>query len=286
MKTDWLKQRLTAAKQASPMWAELAEAIQEVFEGQIEPLLDRLKGLTSAYTMDSDDLLQRINELGEFFILSDRVDKADWPLALMQRHDEIHMKKTDYPLLNTISREFSGMKATWEPLYAPKDQVNYPYGSRFVIKSQLEYETIPAKDWFMTSRGVIRLPITSLHNFGDALSIDERAAAFEEVMTRFIEPLIPLHIVFEGPQYYMIYTVRELEEIFRLLLAECGQTFPPALESNMLKRPEELATAPDGITQTMPVMNNGVAYAYSYRARMDASPLDAWTLDRQFPGAP
>ena len=75
MKHDWLKQRLTAAKQAAPMWTELAEAVQEVFEQQIEPLLTRLRGLSSAYTMTSDDLALRISELGEFFLISDRVMK-------------------------------------------------------------------------------------------------------------------------------------------------------------------------------------------------------------------
>lgn len=280
MKPDWLKQRLTAAKQAAPMWSELAEAVQEVFEQQVEPLLTRLRGLSSAYTMTSEDLALRIAELGEFFILSERVDKEDWPLALMQRHDEIHLKKTDYPLVSTLSREFSGMKVTWEPLYAPKDQALYPYGTRFSIKSQLDSETIPPDDWFMTSRGVIRLPLTSLQaSFPGALTVDDQATAFEEVMTRFIEPLVPLHIVFEGAQYYLRYVLPELEELIKHVLHEAGQTFPPALE-----RLERVAGTKADAVQTMPAANNGVEYQYSQRARMDVQPLDSWTLDRPIPG--
>lgn len=281
MKPDWFKQRLTAAKQAAPMWTELAEAVQEVFEQQIEPLLTRLRGLSSAYTMTSDDLALRISELGEFFLLSDRVDETDWPLALMQRHDEIHLKKTDYPLVTTISREFNGMKVTWEPLYAPKDQVRFPYGSRFSIKSQLEFEDIPESEWFLTSRGVIRLPLTSLQSsFVGATSIDDQATAFEAVMNRFIEPLIPLHIVFEGAQYYLQYTLPELEEVIKHLLTSANQTFPPVLEV------VETATGKDDAVQTMPTANNGVEYTYSQRARLDAQRLDSWTLDRAIPGSP
>lgn len=281
MKPDWFKQRLTAAKQAAPMWTELAEAVQEVFEQQIEPLLTRLRGLSSAYTMTSDDLALRISELGELFLLSDRVDETDWPLALMQRHDEIHLKKTDYPLVSTISREFSGMKVTWEPLYAPKDQVRFPYGSRFSIKSQLEFEDIPESEWFLTSRGVIRLPLTSLQSsFVGATSIDDQATAFEAVMNRFIEPLIPLHIVFEGAQYYLQYTLPELEEVIKHLLTSANQTFPRVLEV------VEVARTKSDAVQTMPIANNGVEYKYSQRARLDAQRLDSWTLDRAIPGSP
>lgn len=281
MKPDWFKQRLTAAKQAAPMWTELAEAVQEVFEQQIEPLLTRLRGLSSAYTMTSDDLALRISELGEFFLLSDRVDETDWPLALMQRHDEIHLKKTDYPLVTTISREFNGMKVTWEPLYAPKDQVRFPYGSRFSIKSQLEFEDIPESEWFLTSRGVIRLPLTSLQSsFVGATSIDDQATAFEAVMNRFIEPLIPLHIVFEGAQYYLQYTLPELEEVIKHLLTSANQTFPRVLEV------VEVARTKSDAVQTMPIANNSVEYKYSQRARLDAQRLDSWTLDRAIPGSP
>lgn len=281
MKPDWLKQRLTAAKQAAPMWAELAEAVQEVFEQQIEPLFTRLRGLSSAYTMESNDLALKIEELGQFFALSDRVEQADWPLALMQRQDEIHMKKTDYPLINTISREFAGMKVSWEPLYAPKDQELYPYGSRFTIQSQLNDESIPADEWFMTSRGVIRLPLTALQNsFAGANTVDEQAAAFEEVMTRFIKPLVPLHIVFEGAQYYLQYTLAELDEVIALLLQEAEQTFPPALEKL------ELVTSKADTVQTMPPADNRVEDRYASSARFDALRMDAWTLDRPIPGQP
>lgn len=280
MKADWLKQRLTAAKQAAPMWSELAEAVQEVFERQVEPLLERLRGLSSAYTMTSEDLALRIAELGQFFTLSDRVDKADWPLALMQRHDEIHLKKTDYPIVSTLSREFNGMQATWEPLFAPKDQTLYPYGSRFSIESQLDSETIPPDEWFMTSRGVIRLPLTALSSsFPELPSVDEQATAFEEVMTRFIEPLVPLHIVFEGAQYYLLYIIPELEEVIATLLQEAGQTFPAALEGLDVVKHNAI-----DLVQFMPAANNAVEYRNSGRARVDAMSLDAWTIDRPIPG--
>lgn len=282
MRENWFRERLTAAKQAAPMWVELADTLTTIFSDQVEPLLVRLKGMTSTFTMTQEDLDKRINELGSFFYLSERVAPADWPLALMQRQDEIHLKKTDYPLVSTISREFAGMQVTWEPLYAPIDQEAWPYGSRFTIKSQLPHEDIPEDQWFLTARGVIRVPMTQLRNsFPDSTTINEQGAEFEAILERFIRPLIPLHIAYDGAQYFLQYTLKELEELLLLALTEITQTSPPAVEAQ-----EQMGRSPADISQTMPPMNNGCDYRYSYQARFDAISLDAWTVDRPLPGAP
>jgi len=279
MKTNWLRDRLTAAKQNSPMWTELADSIQEIFEQQVEPLIDRLRGMSSTFAMTEEDLRKKVAELGSFFAISDRVEIEDWPLALMQRQDEIRLKKTKYPMESAISREFSGLQIEWRPLYAPMDQINYPYGSYFATEAQLEYETIPADQWFLTARGVLYIPVTELVKvFPEAQSVDEQVALFEETLTRLVTPMIPLHIVYDGTRYYFTYTLVELEEIFTRGTADIEQLIPVVAENV-----ETSTYQADTPTQYMPVMNNSCEYRYNYQARFDAYPLDAWTVDRPLP---
>lgn len=279
MRVNWLRDRLTAAKKNSPMWVELADAIQEVFELQVEPVIDRLRGMNSTFSMTEEDLRKKVNELGSFFAISDRVEMEDWPLALMQRQDEIRLKKTDYPMESTINREFAGLKIEWRPLYAPMDQNAYPYGSYFATEEQLQYETIPADQWFLTARGVLYLPITELTKaFPEAGSVDEQTTLFEETLSRLITPMIPLHIVYDGAQYYMTYTLIEADEVFSFGRIDITQTMKEAKEWL-----EAYRYTKESVTDIMPVMNNGCDYRYNYLARVDALPIDAWTVDRPLP---
>lgn len=279
MRANWLRDRLTASKRNSPMWVELADAVQEVFEKQVEPVIDRLRGVNSTFSMTDADLRTKVKELGSFFSISDRVDIDDWPLALMQRQDEIRLKKTDYPLESTISREFSGLQIEWRPLYAPMDQIAHPYGSYFATEEQLQYEPAPADQWFLTARGVLYLPITELTKaFPNAKTVDEQTALFEEILNRLITPMIPLHIVYDGTQYYMVYGLVEAEEAFSNGKIDIQQTMNAAKEWL-----ESFIYGSESVSDIMPAMNNGCAYRYNYQARIDALPLDAWTIDRPLP---
>ena len=240
MDSNWFKQRLTGAKQGAPMWAELADTVQALFDQQVSPVLSRLRGMTSTFTMAEEDLVRRVDDLGPFFSLSNRVEIEDWPLALMQRQDEIHLKKTDYPIVSTINREFTGMQVEWQPLWAPIDQEAWPYGTRFTTLDLMPDEDIPPEGWFLTARGVIRLPMDRLAAvFPDLGSIDEQTAAFEGVLKQLVEPLIPLHIVYDGSRYFVSFILR-----------------------------------------------NNSEYRDSYRARLDAFRLDAWSIDKPLPGQP
>lgn len=279
MRANWLRDRLTAAKKNAVMWVELADAIQEVFEKQVEPVIDRLRGMNSTFSMSEADLRKKVKELGGFFSISERVEIEDWPLALMQRQDEIRLKKTDYPLESTISREFAGLQIEWRPLYAPMDQVTYPYGSYFATKEQLEYEPIPADQWFLTARGVLYLPMTELTKaFPDAASVSEQTALFEETLSRLITPMIPLHIVYDGTQYFLLYTLIEADEVFSLGKMDIEQTMSTAKEWL-----EKYTYGKEDITELTPPMSNSCNYRYNYKARVDALPLDAWTIDRPLP---
>lgn len=273
MRENWFRNRLTKSKQDSPMWVELADAIQEIFTDHVEPIMTRLRGMGSAFTMSPEDLDKRIEELGAFFWLSDRVKREDWPLALLQRQDEIHLKKTDYPLVSTIAREFSGIEVQWAPLYAPIDQKKWPYGSRFTTQEMMEFEDIPPDDWFMTSRGVIRVPLPSLSKTAlTGETIDEQCAEFEAILARFVTPIIPLHIVFDGAQYFLEYNLTEGDEWLDLLLCEIAQDCPDAIEA-----PETPLTGPVDIETTFPAM---VGPDIQYRRnRVDGIPIDAYQMD-------
>ena len=275
MQANWLRNRLTKAKQQAPMWAELADAVQEVFEQHIEPLVERLRGMGGAFTMAEEDLDARINELGPFFFLSERVAPEDWPLALIQRQDEIHYKNTEWPMLSTIGREFTGMEVTWSPQWAPKDINTYPYGSRFTTKEMMPFEDIPESDWFMTSRGVIRVSLPELaRSFPGGETQNEQTAEFEAILARFIAPLIPLRIVFDGAQYYIGYTLKEAEEWVELLATDIGTSWPEVSEGN-----ETSTVKPADISTTFPNMNNS-SDAPIGQFYLDVIPMDAWTLDK------
>lgn len=273
MRENWFRERLTKAKLAAPMWAELADAVQEIFTDHVEPILERLQGMGSAFTMAPEDLDRRIEELGPFFWLSDRVEREDWPLALLQRQDEIHLKKTDYPLVSTIAREFSGMQVEWSPLYAPIDQEKYPYGKRFTTTEMMEFEDIPSDQWFMTSRGVIRVPLPRLSEASlSGSTIDEQCAEFEAIIARFVAPIIPLHIVFDGAQYYLEYNMVEGDEWLDLLLCDITQTCPPAIEG------KDTLPPPTADIETVypPLTGNDNQVR---RNRMDGIPMDAYQMD-------
>ncbi|WP_429169403.1 hypothetical protein [Aeromonas hydrophila] len=273
MRENWFRQRLTKAKQAAPMWGELADAVQQIFAQQVEPIIERLRGMGSAFTMSPEDLNRRIEELGPFFWLSDRVAKEDWPLALLQRQDEIHLKKTDYPLISTIAREFSGMQVDWAPLYAPKDQSKWPYGSRFTTLEMMEFEDIPPEDWFMTARGVIRVPLPKLAQaFVPGDTVDEQCAEFEAILARFVTPLIPLHIVFDGAQYYLEYTLKEAEEWATLNGVDVATEYPPAVEGK-----ETASHNADIATEYPPASNNNL---FVGRLFFDQQGIDSWTIDK------
>ena len=283
MDSNWFKQRLTGAKQGAPMWGELADTVQALFDQQVSPVLSRLRGMTSTFTMAEEDLERKIDDLGPFFSISNRVAKEDWPLALMQRQDEIHLKKTDYPIVSTINREFTGMQVEWQPLWAPIDQTEWPYGSRFTTLEWMPYEDIPPEGWFLTARGVIRLPLDHLQIvLPELATIEEQTTEFESILKQLMEPLIPLHIVYEGTRYYITYTLQEADEWAVLAALEAAQTSPPAREALELVRGNLVSP----IADTLPLASNPGEYRYSYQARLDAFRFDAWTIDKPLPGAP
>lgn len=199
MKSDWLKKQLIPVKEKSLLYRELAEVIQSVVKQAVEPYLERLKNRPSLFNMSREDLITVIRELGDFFRVkeSNYSDNGDLAIIVMQRQDEIHQKRTVYPLLNTINREFPDINMQWEPLYAPVDQEKNPYGKYFV-RSKDVAKRKNNDVYFLTSRGVLTVPILEVLNNYSHLDSYSAVKELSEQVERLIYPIIPLRIVKHG----------------------------------------------------------------------------------------
>ncbi|MCV5928178.1 phage tail protein, partial [Escherichia coli] len=75
---------------------------------------------------------------------------------------EIHFKGTERPINQTIYREFNGISVLWDPIYAPVDLERHPYGTVLIPESTLETTGGTFGEMFLTSRGMISIPINDL----------------------------------------------------------------------------------------------------------------------------
>ncbi|CDM92247.1 hypothetical protein [Xenorhabdus bovienii] len=200
---DWLKNRLTPEKQKSKLWCEFTDSLQTVLEKTVEPLLERISNRKSIFTMAPEDLDKRIAELGKFFIIRTENEKSK-PILLSQRLDEIHFKGTERPISSTFWREFNNLPAKWAPLWAPADQVHFPYGTVFLPHELVETAKSRYGEFFLTSRGVIQLSLNTLY---EQYGYKEQAKLFRRLTEQFdqvIAPLIPLEIVYNGFHFFSI----------------------------------------------------------------------------------
>lgn len=275
---SWLSKRLTPSKQTNKMWLGLADAVQAIFDQQIKPLVERIGAINSYFTMDPEDLQKRIDELGGFFYFSSNIEQEDMPLALMQKLDEVHFKRTDLPIQNAMAREFNGLQVTWAPLYAPK--VITPEGSVDYTKKivddvlvnalRTETDIADTKDdinnYWMTSRGVIQVNSSQLADFG--FSTEE----FSAMVARIILPLMPTDIVYDGEQIVIHYDVQEAVEKLLYLSDQLTDTFEAVTEG------PDAATTASSVTDSV-TLNNALEDVNNIR-RLDCINLDFWIFDK------
>lgn len=278
MHKGWLKKQLTNAKQNAPLWAELADAIQEVVDQHAMPLIARLRNIKSSFTMAEADIDKKIGELGRFFAIRS-VPAEVKPIVFMQRLDEIHLKDTVFPLVNTLWREFDGIAVTWEPLYAPVDLKQHPYGSLLLTKEDVTRCKGRYGDMFLTSRGVVRLPVNEIMREHDFQDLDKVIEHLTKEIRVYVEPLLPLHIVFDGHQLELKYTIKEADEWFYAVSETIGQDTAINLSEGL----EAFFITRDDITSGSNAIHlGGVVGHQDYILRFDAIPTDAWTLDSNF----
>lgn len=274
---SWLTGQLPEVKQKAPMWREFADAVQELFDMHIKPVYQRIEGLSSFFSMQEQDLRRKIGDLGKFFYFSDAVDVEDLPLAIMQRLDEVHFKRTDLLIHNAIVKEFKGVEVEWTPLYAPIAIT--PVGSDDYTKEVTVHGIAPSlksmeaikksgrnpDEYFLTSRGVIKVNVLSLLDKG--FTQDK----FVETVNKVITPIIPLEIVFNGADFFMTYTIIEPREWLKLITDKFKEDFK-GFEHQKYEQHES-----SKYRETMHLNNN--YQVDDDRLRFDDIALDSMPLD-------
>ncbi|MCV4752805.1 phage tail protein, partial [Escherichia coli] len=199
MQRSWFNNRLTSAKQKSLLYKSLADLVQSMMDTFVDPWLERITNRKSIFSMSKEDLETRTNELGQFFTIRTS-NSSSVPMLLQQRFDEIHFKGTERPINQTIYREFNGISVLWDPIYAPVDFERHPYGTVLIPESTLETTGGTFGEMFLTSRGMISIPINDLARTMGITGTIDQSAITEEILRKFnqfVKPLLPLHIVFD-----------------------------------------------------------------------------------------
>ncbi|UVN08074.1 MAG: hypothetical protein [Bacteriophage sp.] len=272
---DWIKNHLIPEKRDAGLWPGFADALQEIYEDQIEPLLERLSARKSFFTMHPDDLDKRIKEYGQFFVIGQN-GTASRPILLTQRLDEVHFKGTDQPIIATFWREFGNLPVTWEPLYAPVDQDLCPYGMFFTTAAGMEVAAASFGEFFLTSRGTISVDLNRLY---EIYGFDEQDKLVKRLISdfdRIVAPLLPLETVFDGISLRLDFWLEEARDEIEILSITTGSKEP-----NFVFRPaRELMQ----LTRTT-IKHPTAAFAPDRRSldtfmlTLDGMPSDAWRLD-------
>lgn len=197
--SKWLSRRLTPAKSKEARWAELAAVTEQIWEEFFDPDLSRLERLRSSYLADDQDLVRKIRQMGDYFSF-ELPNEKDRPIALAWRRLELEYKDTELILRSVFRRHFGNLAVTWFPIFAPLDK---PYGTVFTPAEGPWPETknIPPEDMFLTSRGVLGIDLGCV--FGLRLSKREFLDRAEPLLLR----TKPLHIVYDGPLWYIRFDI-------------------------------------------------------------------------------
>lgn len=276
MRKNWFQKTLIPAKQSSELWSGFADAIQSLLESAILPIISRTANRKSLFTMAPEDIRKRIDELGRFFYINEE-SGSSLPVLLQQRLDEIHFKGTERPIEATLWREFKNLAAQWAPLYAPVDQDKYPYGTYFVTESELEAAQATYGEFFLTSRGRIKVALNNVYDSFSDVNPNDVLDEFVRQFKMVVEPLIPLTIVFEGMGYHLSYEVTERDLTFSLVSIGTsirpGTWFMPPQKSAVFLTGFNTRT---NVKETVSLISRPLETPVF---RLDAMPIDGWGLD-------
>lgn len=169
--------------------------MERVWEEFFDPRLSRLERMRSSYLADDQDLVRKIRQMGDYFSF-ELPNEAERPIALAWRRLELEYKDTELILRSVFRRHFGHMAVNWFPIFAPLDK---PYGSEFEAAEGPWPETknYPPEGMFLTSRGVLGIDLSCV--FQLRMSKAEFLARAEPLLLR----TKPLHIVYDGPLWYV-----------------------------------------------------------------------------------
>ncbi|ECY9680115.1 TPA: phage tail protein [Escherichia coli] len=275
MKVNWLKERLTKAKQDSQLWSAFIGAMEDVWNETVEPVLTRISNRKSFFTMASEDMDTRIAEYGRFFVITEN-DKARRPMLLAQRLDEVHFKGTVRPIEQTFWREFGTIPVTWEPLYAPADIEKHPYGSYFATKAEFPTAQAQFGEFFLTSRGLVVVNQNKLYQVYGSLDKDGAVKKLLSDFDTVIAQLLPLHIVFDGVSFQLSAVFPEVAEILNCLSTDVSVIEAVYVTESMA----DMLSRSDTSCQVGNISLNAIPNRTAEKQlHLDVTPLDAWPLD-------
>ncbi|WP_163836780.1 hypothetical protein [Spartinivicinus ruber] len=191
----WLVNRLTASKQSSERWVQLAQALETFWDEQFTPAIERVENSRSIFTASPEDLEKALADMGSFFDVFMPIAETNKPLAIAWRRDELHYKDTSLPVQSILARNFSGLNTRWEPLYA-KDAAAYQQ-RLFYSADEVHDLGHELDDYFLTSRGRLWVDLRHLR------LLQVSRTEFETIVRQEIEKIRPTHIVYEGELFQL-----------------------------------------------------------------------------------
>jgi len=272
MEEQWLVGQLTPAKQDSVLWVELAEAIQEIFEINTGEALSRLSGLASLMDMHLEDLNITLDELGDYFLISEKVAGKDRGIAAAQRMDELHSKNSFMPIENILKLEFGGLDVEWTPLYIKKSLYpdGYAFSHNLITKAMIEEDGLDINDYLLTSRAYVAVNIIDLVESGH--STEE----LEAVVEQQIRPILPTHIALDGTQLWYSYNIYAPEKI-AIYAVNIDVDFENDITDSESITPPMIGADSDFGEVVTPWIGDLNAVV-----RLDIHSVDSWCLDRTF----
>ena len=193
---NWLKYRLTPAKQKLARWHELASTVEKLWEFYFDPLVDRTQRLRSSYTADAADLIRKIRECGDYFCLEIPPSEVNRPVQYAWRRLELQYKEIEDIINAALRRHFGDFAAFWYPLFAGKEK---QYGTDFLVPDDFYKHTdwqknVPPEGYFLTSRGILAVNRNSLYKYNydkflfmaDAKPIIQRTKPLHNVFENFL----------------------------------------------------------------------------------------------------
>lgn len=261
----WVLDRLSTIKRSTDAWMQLAAALQLTVDRAIEPILTRLTSMRSLFTATDGDLETIENDLGEFFKVDRNLTGKDKAMAIITKQDSINYKSTLKPMIDMFNVKFQGLTVEWSPLYAHATLAENPYGSKLLTQEQITDFHLDINDYFLTSRGTVRIDIL------DVLAGGYTLTEFFTELSEGIEKLRPVHIVFDDAGLFLLYEIVDPANIFTLSVRELFREFPASVDVVGWDSSRATTRSFDGISA--PVWNKEEYF------RLDELPLDIWPMD-------
>jgi hypothetical protein len=219
--SNWILKRLSTVKQNSESWSQLAGGLQSTINEVIEPVIAKFTSMRSLFTATDEDLTLIENDLGAFFRVDRSLSGKDKAVSLMAKQDDINYKSTLKPMKDKFKREFKGLAVEWSPLYAHVTIAENPYGTGLLTKRQMIDIGVNVDDYFLTSRGVIKLDANKIATLGYTIT------QFSIILRDIISNLRPIHIVYDGEDLFLLYSIVDIPSKASISAREVFKVFPP-----------------------------------------------------------